>query len=209
MDNKEVLIEIKNLKTHFFTAPGTLRAVDDISFSVAPGQTLALVGESGCGKSVTGLSIMRLIPPPGKIVTGQIIYQNRDLLKLSEKDMRRMRGNEIAMIFQETMSSLNPVYTVGGQIVEAIKLHQGIKGKAAWEKAVEMLKAVGIASPEQRVRCYPHQLSGGMRQRVMLAIALSCNPALLIADEPTSALDVTIQAEILELLKDLQKQNNL
>ena len=209
MNNKEALIQIRNLKTHFFTAAGAVRAVGNISFSIAPGQTLALVGESGCGKSVTGLSIMRLIQPPGKIVTGEIIYQKQDLLKLSEKQMRRVRGNEIAIIFQETMSSLNPVYTVGAQIAEALKLHQRLKGKAAWQKAVAQLKAVGIASPDLRARCYPHQLSGGMRQRVMLAIALSCHPALLIADEPTTALDVTIQAEILELLKDLQKQNNL
>ena len=209
MSNKETLIQICNLKTHFFTKSGTIRAVDDISFSLNPGETLALVGESGCGKTVTGLSLLRLIQPPGKIVSGEILCQNRDLLKLSEKEMRRLRGHEIAMIFQETMSSLNPVYMVGNQIVEALKLHQRLKGKAAWDKAVSLLKEVGLASPEQRARCYPHQLSGGMRQRVLLAIALSCRPALLIADEPTSALDVTIQADILELLKNLQQHNNL
>ncbi len=210
MGNSEKLIEIRNLTTHFVIAVGRVRAVDGISFSVSTGETMALVGESGWGKSVTGLSIMRLIPePPGKIAGGEIIYQGRDLLKLSEKQMRRMRGNEIAMIFQEPMSSLNPVYSVGSQIVEAIKLHQNIKGKAAWERAVEMLGRVGIADASRRVRAYPHQLSGGMRQRVLMAIALSCDPAILIADEPTAALDVTIQAQILDLLKQLQKRNNM
>ncbi|MFC1782252.1 ABC transporter ATP-binding protein [Planctomycetota bacterium] len=210
MSNNNKLIEIRNVSTHFMTAAGEVKAVDGISFSLSAGKTMALVGESGCGKSVTGLSIMRLIPePPGKIAEGEIIYQGHDLLKLSEKQMRGMRGNEIAMIFQEPMSSLNPVYSVGSQIVEAIKLHQNIKGKAAWERAVEMLRRVGIADPSRRARAYPHQLSGGMRQRVMIAIALSCGPALLIADEPTAALDVTIQAQILDLLKQLQKLNNM
>jgi oligopeptide/dipeptide ABC transporter ATP-binding protein len=203
----EKVLEVRNLKTSFFTEGGEVRAVDDVSFDVFRGRTLGIVGESGCGKSVTSLSIMRLIPnPPGRIVGGQILYQGKDLVKLTAAEMRKIRGNEISMIFQEPMTSLNPVFTVGNQVCEAIALHQDLSRKATRDKAVEMLKLVGIPSPEKRVDDYPHQLSGGMRQRVMIAMALSCNPHVLIADEPTTALDVTIQAQILDLLKDLQQK---
>jgi len=199
------LLQVKNLQTSFFTPEGEVRAIDGISFEIAEGKTLGLVGESGCGKSVTSLSIMRLIQsPPGKIVGGEIIYRGKDLLKLGKEEMRKIRGNEISMIFQEPMTSLNPVFTVGNQIGEAIKLHQGLGKKETRAKTIEMLRLVKIADPESRVDAYPHQLSGGMRQRVMIAMALSCNPSLLIADEPTTALDVTIQAQILELMKELQ-----
>ncbi len=199
------LLEVRNLKTYFYTDEGVARAVDGVSFALRPHQTLGLVGESGCGKSVTSLSIMRLIPqPPGRIVEGEILFGGTDLVRLSEKEMRSIRGNEISMIFQEPMSSLNPVYTVGDQIVEAIVLHQKVSREEARKRAIEMLKRVGIPSPETRVDEYPHQLSGGQRQRVMIAMALSCNPSMLIADEPTTALDVTIQAQILELLQGLQ-----
>jgi oligopeptide/dipeptide ABC transporter ATP-binding protein len=201
------LIQVKNLQTSFFTPEGEVRAIDGVSFDIAEGKTLGLVGESGCGKSVTSLSIMRLIQsPPGKIVGGEISYRGRDLLKLSNEEMRKIRGNEISMIFQEPMTSLNPVFTVGNQIGEAIRLHQGLGKKQTREKTIEMLRLVKIADPESRVDSYPHQLSGGMRQRVMIAMALSCNPSLLIADEPTTALDVTIQAQILELMKELQQK---
>ena len=201
------LIHIKNLRTSFFTPEGEVRAIDGVNFEIAEGKTLGLVGESGCGKSVTSLSIMRLIPsPPGKIVGGEIFYRGRDLLKLNTEEMRRIRGNEISMIFQEPMTSLNPVFTVGNQIGEAIRLHQGLGKKQTREKTIQMLRLVKIADPESRVHSYPHQLSGGMRQRVMIAMALSCNPSLLIADEPTTALDVTIQAQILELMKELQQK---
>ena len=201
------LIQVKNLQTSFFTPEGEVRAIDGVSFEIAEGKTLGLVGESGCGKSVTSLSIMRLIPsPPGKIVGGEIIYRGRDLLKLNKEEMRKIRGNEISMIFQEPMTSLNPVFTVGNQIGEAIRLHQGLGKKETRQKTIEMLRLVKIADPESRVDAYPHQLSGGMRQRVMIAMALSCNPSLLIADEPTTALDVTIQAQILELMKELQQK---
>jgi oligopeptide/dipeptide ABC transporter ATP-binding protein len=201
------LIQVKNLRTSFFTPEGEVRAIDGVSFEIAEGKTLGLVGESGCGKSVTSLSIMRLIQsPPGKIVGGEILYRGRDLLKLNNEEMRKIRGNEISMIFQEPMTSLNPVFTVGNQIGEAIKLHQGLGKKETRQKTIEMLRLVKIADPESRVDAYPHQLSGGMRQRVMIAMALSCNPALLIADEPTTALDVTIQAQILELMKELQQK---
>ena len=184
-----------------------MRAIDGVSFEIGEGKTLGLVGESGCGKSVTSLSIMRLIPsPPGKIVGGEIFYRGRDLLRLNNEAMRRIRGNEISMIFQEPMTSLNPVFTVGNQIGEAIKLHQGLGKRETRQKTIEMLRLVKIADPESRVDSYPHQLSGGMRQRVMIAMALSCNPSLLIADEPTTALDVTIQAQILELMKELQQK---
>ena len=184
-----------------------MRAIDGVSFEIGEGKTLGLVGESGCGKSVTSLSIMRLIPsPPGKIVGGEIFYRGRDLLRLNNEAMRRIRGNEISMIFQEPMTSLNPVFTVGNQIGEAIKLHQGLGKRETRQKTIEMLRLVKIADPESRVDSYPHQLSGGMRQRVMIAMALSCNPSLLIADEPTTALDVTIQAQILELIKELQQK---
>jgi oligopeptide/dipeptide ABC transporter ATP-binding protein len=201
------LIQVKNLQTSFFTPEGEVRAIDGVSFEIGEGKTLGLVGESGCGKSVTSLSIMRLIPsPPGKIVGGEIFYRGRDLLRLSNEEMRKIRGNEISMIFQEPMTSLNPVFTVGNQIGEAIKLHQGLGKRETREKTIEMLRLVKIADPESRVDAYPHQLSGGMRQRVMIAMALSCNPSLLIADEPTTALDVTIQAQILELMKELQQK---
>ena len=201
------LIHVKELRTSFFTPEGEVRAIDGVSFSIDEGKTLGLVGESGCGKSVTSLSIMRLIAsPPGKIVGGEIFYRGRDLLRLNNEEMRKIRGNEISMIFQEPMTSLNPVFTVGNQIGEAIKLHQGLGKKETRAKTIEMLRLVKIADPESRVDAYPHQLSGGMRQRVMIAMALSCNPSLLIADEPTTALDVTIQAQILELIKELQQK---
>ena len=203
----ERVLEVKNLRTSFFTDEGEVKAVDDVSFNVYKGKTLGIVGESGCGKSVTSLSIMRLIPtPPGRIVGGEILYQGKDLLKLELSQMRSIRGNEISMIFQEPMTSLNPVFTVGNQICEAIALHQKLPRGEVRNKAIEMLTLVGIPSPEKRIDDYPHQLSGGMRQRVMIAMALSCNPNLLIADEPTTALDVTIQAQILDLLKGLQSK---
>ena len=202
----EKLVDVRNLKTYFFTEDGTVPAVDDVSFHINRGETLGVVGESGCGKSVTSLSIMRLIPnPPGKIVGGEMYFEGESLLEKSDPEMRKIRGNDISMIFQEPMTSLNPVYTVGDQIAEAVELHQGLSHQEAIEKAVDMLKLVGIPSPEQRVHEYPHQLSGGMRQRVMIGMALSCNPKLLIADEPTTALDVTIQAQILELMKGLKQ----
>jgi len=208
--NDHALLRVEGLCTVFQSDEGLVRAVDGVSWSVPAGRTVALVGESGCGKTVSALSIMRLIPdPPGKIAAGRIVFEGRDLLGLTEKQMRAIRGNRIAMIFQEPMSSLNPVYTVGEQIVEAVELHQGLRGSAAWERAVEMLRRVGIAEPHQRAREYPHQMSGGMRQRVMIAMALACNPALLIADEPTTALDVTIQAQILDLLGELQAQTGM
>jgi peptide/nickel transport system ATP-binding protein len=201
------LLEVKDLKTYFYTSEGVARAVDGVSFSVRPGATLGLVGESGCGKSVTSLSILRLIPePPGKIVGGQILFEGTDLLGLSNRDMRRIRGNKISMIFQEPMTSLNPVFTIGSQIMEAILLHQKVSRKEALNRTIDMLRLVGIAAPERRVREYPYQLSGGMRQRVMIAMALSCNPKLLIADEPTTALDVTIQAQILDLIVRLKEE---
>jgi len=203
----EKLVEIRDLRTHFYTEDGIVPAVDGVNLYIKRGETLGVVGESGCGKSVTSLSIMRLIPnPPGKIVGGEILFEGEDLLKKSEAAMRKIRGNEISMIFQEPMTSLNPVYTIGDQLTEAIQLHQGLSRKDALAKAIEMLRLVGIPLPERRVKEYPHQLSGGMRQRVMIAMALSCNPKLLIADEPTTALDVTIQAQILELMKRLKKE---
>ncbi len=201
----DVLLEVRDLRTYFHVLDGTVKAVDGVSFSIRRGQTVGLVGESGCGKSVTALSIMRLLDiPPAEIASGEIIFEGRDLLALSEDEMRHVRGNDIAMIFQEPMTSLNPVYTVGDQIAEAVMLHQRLSKKEAWAKAIESLRAVGISNPERRVKQYPHELSGGMRQRVMIAMALSCDPKLLIADEPTTALDVTIQAQILELIKDVQ-----
>ena len=200
------LIEIKNLRTSFFIPEGEMRAVDGVSFDIEEGKTLGLVGESGCGKSVTALSIMRLIPsPPGKVVGGQVLFRGKNLLELKGEEMRKVRGNEISMVFQEPMTSLNPVFTIGNQIMEAIRLHQGLARREAREKAIEMLRLVKIADPAARIDVFPHQLSGGMRQRVMIAMALSCNPSLLIADEPTTALDVTIQAQILELMKELQE----
>ncbi len=206
----EPLLEVRDLATHFHTEGGTVRAVDGVSYRINRQQTFALVGESGCGKSVSALSIMRLIPmPPGEIASGQILFQGRDLLGLSDEQMRRVRGKDIGMIFQEPMTSLNPVYTVGDQIVEAIRLHQHTGKGEAWDQAEHMLARVGIPEPAQRVREYPHQMSGGMRQRVMIAMALSCNPQLVIADEPTTALDVTIQAQILDLLNELKARDGL
>ena len=203
----DFLLEIRGLKTYFYSESGTARAVDDVSLSLRKGQTLGLVGESGCGKSVTALSIMGLIPnPPGKIVAGEILFQGRtDLINLSRGEMRKIRGNEISMIFQEPMTSLNPVFRIGKQIAEAVQLHQKVSRKEAWNRSVEMLRLVGIPLPEKRIHDYPHQLSGGMRQRVMIAMALSCNPKLMLADEPTTALDVTIQAQILHLMNQLKK----
>ncbi|MGE0221616.1 MAG: ABC transporter ATP-binding protein [Acetobacteraceae bacterium] len=198
------LLEVENLQTHFATPDGVVRAVEGVSFNIEAGETVAIVGESGCGKSVTSMSILRLIQePPGKIA-GSIRFQGRDLLKLTEPEMRDIRGNSISMIFQEPMTSLNPVLTVGRQIGETLQLHQGMNSRDAEAKAIEMLTLVGIPAPARRVREYPHQLSGGMRQRVMIAMALACNPKLLIADEPTTALDVTIQAQILDLMRDLK-----
>lgn len=207
MAKSERLLEVKGLKTYFDTDEGTVKAVDGVSFHIDKGETLAVVGESGSGKSVTSLSIMRLIPmPPGRIAAGEIIFNGQDIVKNSEKQMRQLRGNDISMIFQEPMTSLNPVYTVGDQIAEAIVLHQGKTNKQAMKMAAEMLELVGIPEPGKRVKNYPHQMSGGMRQRVMIAMALSCGPQLLIADEPTTALDVTIQAQILDLMRKLQRE---
>src|SRR5580692_4775685 len=201
----QALLEIEDLRTWFFTRDGVVRAVNGVSFSVMPGETLAIVGESGCGKSVTALSVLRLIPsPPGRIVSGAIRLAGRDLLTLSDAEMRDVRGNQISMIFQEPMTSLNPVMTIGRQIGETLTLHQGLDRRAALDKAVAMLRLVHIPEPERRIQQYPHQLSGGMRQRVMIAMALACNPKLLIADEPTTALDVTIQAQILDLMRELK-----
>ncbi len=200
------ILQVNNLKTSFFTSDGVVTAVDGVSFSIREGETLAIVGESGCGKSVTSLSIMGLIPwPPGKILHGQIFLDGEDLLLKSEEEMQKVRGNKISMIFQEPMTSLNPVLSVGFQIMEALELHQGLSTGDAMKKAVEMLRLVGIPEPERGVAEYPHQMSGGMRQRVMIAMALACNPRLLIADEPTTALDVTIQAQILDLMGRLQQ----
>ncbi|MFW5995954.1 MAG: ABC transporter ATP-binding protein [Halanaerobiaceae bacterium] len=207
---QEKLIEVKKLKTYFHTEKGIARAVDGVDFEIYPGETLGIVGESGCGKSVTSLSIMRLIPdPPGEIVGGEINFRGRDLTQLSDEEMRKIRGNDISMIFQEPMTSLNPVFSVGDQISEAIMLHKDVSRQEAMRKAVEMLDKVGISLPGQRVKEYPYQLSGGMRQRVMIAMALSCDPALLIADEPTTALDVTIQAQILDLINDLKDRYDM
>ncbi len=206
-DAEDNLLEVRDLRTYFHTEEGISKAVDGVSFELRRGETLGLVGESGCGKSVSALSVMRLIPqPPGRIESGQILFGGRDLLQLSEDEMCQVRGDEIAMIFQEPMTSLNPVLTCGYQIAESVMLHQGVSKEEARNRAIEMLRLVGIPAPEQRVDEYPHQLSGGMRQRVMIAMALSCNPDLLIADEPTTALDVTIQAQILELLQRLQEE---
>jgi len=201
------VLDVKGLRTVFFTNSGLFRAVDDVSFQVRRGETLAIVGESGCGKSVTALSIMRLVPdPPGRIVGGSIILEGQDLLTLDESEMRKIRGDRISMIFQEPMTSLNPVMRIGDQIAEAVRLHRPTTAKEAWQQAVQMLRLVRIPEPERRASEYPHQLSGGMRQRAMIAMALACRPALLIADEPTTALDVTIQAQILALMLDLQKE---
>jgi peptide/nickel transport system ATP-binding protein len=200
------LLSVESLQTHFGTPDGVVRAVEGVSFTINAGETVAIVGESGCGKSVTSMSILRLIPtPPGKMA-GRIMFEGRDLLALSELEMREIRGKDISMIFQEPMTSLNPVLTIGKQIGESLRLHEGLSAKEAEQRAVEILTLVGIPAPERRVKEYPHQLSGGMRQRVMIAIALACNPKLLIADEPTTALDVTIQAQILDLMRDLQSR---
>src|SRR5262245_38334857 len=203
------ILEIKNLTTEFLTKAGTIKAADDVSFDIESGATLAIVGESGSGKSVTSLSIMRLVPPPGRIASGEIRFRGEDLMTLDNEQIRRLLGREIAMIFQDPMTSLNPVYTVGDQIAEAIELHERTSRRQAWSRAVEMMERVKIPNAAHRAHDYPHQLSGGMRQRVMIAMALSCKPKLLIADEPTTALDVTIQAEFLELLKSLREVFNL
>lgn len=205
----KTLVEYKNLKTYFYTEDGIVKAVNDVSFKIKEGETVGVVGESGCGKSVTAMSLMRLIPnPPGKIVGGDILFEGKSVLQISEEEMRKIRGNKISVIFQEPMTSLNPVFTVGMQISEAIILHQNISKQDARKKAIDMLKLVGIPRADEIVDEYPHELSGGMRQRVMIAMALSCNPKLLIADEPTTALDVTIQAQILDLMRDLKKELN-
>ncbi len=207
MPSPDRLLDVVDLKTYFDTDEGTVKAVDGVSFHLDKGETLGVVGESGSGKSVTSLSVMRLIAtPPGRIADGQMLFEGQDLVKKSEREMRRIRGNEISMIFQEPMTSLNPVYTVGDQIAEAIVLHQKKSYGAAMRQAADMLDLVGIPEPAKRVKNYPHQMSGGMRQRVMIAMALSCNPKLLIADEPTTALDVTIQAQILDLMRKLQAE---
>ncbi len=201
------LLEIENLKTYFNTEEGIIKAVDGVSFSIRKKEIVGIVGESGCGKSVTALSILRLVPdPPGKIVGGKVLFKNRNLLALSSEELRKFRGNEISMIFQEPMTSLNPVFKVGDQVAEAIQLHQNLKKKEAIEKTIEMFKSVRIPASEKRINEYPHQMSGGMKQRVMIAMALSCNPSLLIADEPTTALDVTIQAQILELIFEIRER---
>ena len=202
----KVVLEVRDLETHFRTPGGLVRAVDGLSYTVREGETLGVVGESGCGKSVTALSILRLIPdPPGKIAGGAIEFEGKNLLALSEPEMEAIRGNDISMIFQEPMTALNPLYSVGRQISESLMLHQGLSKKDAMAQSVEMLRRVSIPEPENRVKAYPHQLSGGMRQRVMIAMALCCNPKVLIADEPTTALDVTIQAQILDLMRDPQE----
>ena len=203
----DVLLDVRNLQTQFSTAGGIVRAVDGVSWDVRPGETVALVGESGCGKSVSALSVMRLVAAPaGRIVGGQILFKGRDLLALSDEEMRKVRGGEIGMIFQEPMTSLNPVLTIGRQLTEPVEIHLGMTSTQSRVRAVELLSLVGIADPERRLKQYPHQFSGGMRQRMMIAMALSCNPALILADEPTTALDVTIQAQILELMKGLSRR---
>ncbi len=203
------LLQIKDLMTVFDTVHGRIKAVDGVSLEVNSGETLGVVGESGCGKTMLSLSIMRLIPPNGKIINGEILFSGLDLLKLSEEEMRARRGKDIAMIFQEPMTSLNPVFRVGEQIAEAIRLHQHLPARQAMALSVELLREVGIADPQKRAQDYPHNLSGGMRQRVMIAMAMSCHPQLLLADEPTTALDVTIQAQILDLISDLKQKNNM
>ena len=203
------LLEIKGIKTHFFTQDGVVKAVDDVTFAIGHGQTVGVVGESGCGKSITSLSVMRLIERPGRIVTGQILLNGEDLLAKSDADMRDIRGDQVSMIFQEPMTSLNPVFTCGDQIAEAVQQHTAVSRREAWDRAVEMLRVVGIPDAKRRAQEHPHQLSGGMRQRVMIAMALSTDPDLLIADEPTTALDVTIQAQILEVMRDLRAKNRM
>ena len=202
------LLEVRNLKTYFYTEDGVIKAVDGVDFSVYPGEVLGLVGESGCGKSVTSLSIMRLISPPGKVIEGEIFFEGQNLLKLNESEMVRMRGNRMSMIFQQPQSSLNPVFKLGDQVAEVLQIHQGMNKTESWEKAVELLRVVGIPDTEKKAHSYPHEISGGQAQRVMIAMALALNPTLLIADEPTTALDVTIQAQILDLMRDLRTHMN-
>jgi oligopeptide/dipeptide ABC transporter ATP-binding protein len=202
----DTLLEVRNLRTHFFSRAGVVRAVDGVSFRLQRGEILGLVGESGCGKSVSSLSLMRLVDRPGRIVSGEIVFEGRDLLALSKEEMRRLRGNRLAMIFQEPMSSMNPVFTTGSQIAEAILVHERVSRGAAKERVLRLMRLVGIPDPERRFRQFPHQFSGGMLQRMMVAMALACNPSLLIADEPVTALDVTIQAQILDLIKELRDQ---
>ena len=209
MDRLSNALEVRNLKTYFFTEEGVVKAVDDVSFTVPKGQTLGLVGESGSGKSVTAMSITRLVSPPGRVVGGEVLLNGRNLTTLSEQEMRRVRGAEVSMIFQEPMTALNPVLQVGFQIAEAVLAHEKVSKREAWARAVEAMKSVAIPDPEKRAKDYPHQMSGGMRQRIMIAMALVCHPALVIADEPTTALDVTIQAQILELLESLRERFNL
>ena len=209
MNHSETLLEIKNLCVEFKTMAGTVHAVDHLSYTLHRGEKLGIVGESGSGKSVSSLAMMQLIPnPPGKVTGGQILYNGKDLVKLSEREMEKIRGNEISMIFQEPMTSLNPIIRCGKQIAESLQLHRGMKKKEAMEEAIKMMQAVGIANPQARAYEYPHQMSGGMRQRVMIAMALACQPQILIADEPTTALDVTIQAQILDLIRDLNQKMN-
>jgi len=206
---REAILEVRKLRTSFFTSDGVVHAVDNVSFDVRKGEAVALVGESGCGKSVTAMSVMRLVAPPGRITGGEIRFKGKNLAELSERDMRNVRGDDIAMVFQEPMTSLNPVFRIGDQVAEAIRIHRKMSKKEARQRAAEMLELVSIPDPVKRLDDYPHQLSGGMRQRVMIAMALSCDPELLIADEPTTALDVTIQAQIMELLASLQKRLGL
>lgn len=206
--NDKPLLEVKGLKTYFYTEEGVVRAVDGVDFEVYPGEVLGIVGESGCGKSVTSLSIMRLISKPGRVDAGEILLDGEDLLKFPEDEMIKVRGNRISMIFQQPQTALNPVFKVGEQLAEVLDVHQGLGREAGWQRAINLLKMVGVPDPERRVEAYPHELSGGMAQRVMIAMALACVPELLIADEPTTALDVTIQAQILDLMRDMRKEMN-
>ncbi|HKY56256.1 MAG TPA: ABC transporter ATP-binding protein [Anaerolineales bacterium] len=206
MNNNKPLLEVKGLKTYFYTEDGVVRAVDGVNFEVYPGEVLGLVGESGCGKSVTSLSIMRLISKPGRVDAGEILLDGENLLNLSEEEMTKVRGNRISMIFQQPQTALNPVFKVGDQLAEVLNVHQDMGKEAGWKRAIALLKMVGVPDPERRAEAYPHELSGGMAQRVMIAMALACVPELLIADEPTTALDVTIQAQILDLMRDMRKE---
>ncbi|HXD12255.1 MAG TPA: ABC transporter ATP-binding protein [Anaerolineales bacterium] len=206
MSNNRPLLEVKGLKTYFYTEDGVVRAVDGVNFEVYPGEVLGIVGESGCGKSVTSLSIMRLISKPGRVDAGEILLDGENLLNLSEEEMTKVRGNRISMIFQQPQTALNPVFKVGDQLAEVLSVHQDLGKDAGWKRAVQLLKMVGVPDPERRVEAYPHELSGGMAQRVMIAMALACVPELLIADEPTTALDVTIQAQILDLMRDMRRE---
>ncbi|HEY1017075.1 MAG TPA: ABC transporter ATP-binding protein [Herpetosiphonaceae bacterium] len=208
MADKEVLLKLKGVKTHFFTEDGVVHAVDGLDFQVRRGETLCIVGESGCGKSVTSLTILRLLGKSGKVIEGEVIFDNENLLELSEEEMRKIRGNRISMIFQQPTTCLNPVFRVGDQVIEALNVHQGLSGEEARARAVELFAMVGIPDPARRMQSFPHEISGGQAQRVMIAMALACNPELLIADEPTTALDVTIQAQILDLMRDLREKVN-